>query len=475
MSRARDLLSRWGVGGIRLRSALAAAAVVSAAAALAGVLMVYSARSSLTANIDATASQRSGQVAAAITSGDEARLAQTLRPAAGDQTIVQVLDQSGQVVACSPAITGLPPITDLRPAAGQTLWQQGLLPSGDDPFRIVATSVPAGAGSRIVVVGQSLQPVEESLEVVTDSFLAGIPLLALAVGLATFVFVSRSLRAVEAIRGRVATITARDLRARVPVPRARDEVAALAETMNAMLDRLQAASDTQRRFVADASHELRSPLTTLQVGLDVLAAGDEPPPGVQRLRIETGRLGRLVADLLLLARADEHGLRPRDADVDLDDIAYSHRERLHRQYPHLLVEAHIAAVRVPGDAHQLERAVGNLCDNAAQHARTLVTVEVWQEQSTAHLIVADDGPGIDPADRERVFGRFVRLDTSRSRNVGGSGLGLAITREIARGHHGTIAVETSPGGGAALHLRLPTIGHDGHRRGGEDAHPHGGR
>jgi signal transduction histidine kinase len=229
-------------------------------------------------------------------------------------------------------------------------------------------------------------------------------------------------------------------------------VAALAETMNRMLDRLQSAADAQRRFIADASHELRSPLATLQVGLDVMTPAT---PQVARLRAETDRLARLVSDLLLLARADEHGLRPRDDDVDLDDLVYTHRERLAAQHPQLKVDAQITPVRVRGDLHQLDRTVANLSDNAARHARTHVRLAVHAEGSTAHLTVEDDGPGIPVAERERVFGRFVRLDDSRTRDDGGSGLGLAIAREIAYGHLGTVAVETSALGGARLHLTLP--------------------
>jgi signal transduction histidine kinase len=285
----------------------------------------------------------------------------------------------------------------------------------------------------------------------------------LIVGLATFFFVGRSLRPVEAIRQRVATITAQELHSRVPVPAARDEVASLAQTMNAMLDRLEASADAQRRFVADASHELRSPLATVQVGLDYLATTTTPANGLrqlQRMQAETERLGRLVADLLLLARVDEHGLALRHDDVDLDDLALAERDRLHAQHPDLRVQARISPVRVRGDAGRLERALRNLGDNAARHAASKVTVAVWADAEGAHLAVADDGPGIGSADRQRVFERFVRLDGSRTREDGGSGLGLPISKEIVVGHGGEICVadgldRLSDGGGAVLHVRLP--------------------
>jgi signal transduction histidine kinase len=445
------------LGGVRVRSALAAAAVVAGAVGLAGLGMAYTARATLTGNIDAAASQRADQVTAAIQAGDRTRLEQTLRAGPGDRTLVQILDPSGSVVASSPVLSGQTALTPLRPAAGQTVWEQRRLgPEEDDQFRIVASGVRTDDGSRIVVVGQSIRPVTDSIEAIAGSAAVGIPLLAAVVGLATYLFVGRSLHPVEAIRRRVATITASDLHARVPVPAARDEVAALADTMNDMLDRLQAAADTQRRFVADASHELRSPLATLQVGLELLET-TEPRrvPQIERLLGETARLGRLISDLLLLAQADEHGLTMRHDDVDLDDLTYANRDRLHAQYPRLCVEADIRPARVHGDPHHLDRAIRNLCENAARYARRLVTLTVTADERGAHLIVDDDGPGIDFPDRERVFDRFVRLDSSRTRSDGGSGLGLAITREIAQSLGGTVRVETSPAGGASLHLWLP--------------------
>ncbi|HEV7712870.1 MAG TPA: HAMP domain-containing protein, partial [Asanoa sp.] len=273
------------LGGIRVRSALAAAAVVACAVVLAGLGMGLATRATLTGNVDAAATQRSGQVVDALQTSDPTRLAETLRPGAGDRTVVQVLDPSGRVLDASSDISGRAALTPARPAPGQSVTEQRLItPTDEDKFHIITTGTQTPAGQRVVVVGQSLRPVNESTEVIARSFLVGVPVLALVVGLATYLYVGKSLHPVEAIRRRVATITASDLRTRVPVPAARDEVAALAETMNEMLDRLQGAAETQRRFVADASHELRSPLATLQVGLDLLEAAD-PGHGPQVRRM----------------------------------------------------------------------------------------------------------------------------------------------------------------------------------------------
>jgi signal transduction histidine kinase len=457
------------VSGVRLRSALTASVVVGVAVAVAAVIFIATAKATLTHNVDTVAAQRADEVLTALRGDDGPDIDDTLRPGPSDRTVVQVLTPTGGLIASSSGLAGQPPLTALRPAAGQSRKETRTLPRlGADPFRILAVGVGTPDGARIVVVAQSLRPVAESTEVMAETLAWGMPALAVIVGLATFVFVGRSLRPVEAIRRRVATITAQQLHARVPVPRARDEVAALAETMNAMLDRLEAAAEAQRRFVADASHELRSPLATVQVGLDYLAAhplAAELAAGngmrqLHRLQAETGRLGRLVADLLLLARVDEHGLVLRHDDVDLDDLVYAERDRLQAQHPDLRVLGRVDAVRVCGDAARLERALRNLGDNAARHATSQVTLAVWADGGGAHLAVADDGPGIGAADRNRIFERFVRLDSSRAREDGGSGLGLPISREIVAGHGGELGVADrlaglDDPGGAVLHIWLP--------------------
>ncbi|MET8907558.1 HAMP domain-containing sensor histidine kinase [Micromonospora sp. NPDC004551] len=443
--------------GVRLRSALAAAMVVGAAFAVGAAAFVLIARADLAGNVDAAARQRAAEVVAAVAAGDQAALAQTLKPSPEEQTLVQVLDPSGQVEAASAALGDAAPLSPLRPRPGQLLHEQRLLPFADeDPFRIAAEGVASGSGTRTVLVAQSLRPVNESTEAVAAILAAGLGPMLLVVGAAVFWFVGRSLRPVEAIRRRVAGITARDLHARVPVPAAEDEVAALAETMNRMLERLETAAASQRRFVADASHELRSPLATLRAGLDRLALAPVPQghgDTVELLRRETSRLGDLVADLLLLARIDERGATGRRDDVDLDDLAYTERDRLAGQHPNLTIRADLTPVRVTGDAHDLGRALRNLADNAARHARTQVTLRVSERDGWAYVEVSDDGPGVPDADRERIFDRFVRLDDSRARPEGGTGLGLAITRQVVAAHGGHVQVLPRPG--MTVRIRLP--------------------
>jgi signal transduction histidine kinase len=224
-----------------------------------------------------------------------------------------------------------------------------------------------------------------------------------------------------------------------------------------MLDRIEAASAAQRRFVGNASHELRSPLATVQANADLLEAADlpeSPARSVGRIRRESARMARLVEDLLLLARADDNALGQRRQDVDLDDIIYTERERLSLEHPKLDVRASFEPVRVVGEADGLVRAVRNLIDNAARHAAHSITISVGARDGMAEIVVGNDGPPIPAADRKRIFERFVRLDDSRSRSDGGSGLGLAIARDIVTAHGGTLTVDDLDRG-AAMRIRLP--------------------
>jgi signal transduction histidine kinase len=274
---------------------------------------------------------------------------------------------------------------------------------------------------------------------------------------ATYILVGRSMRSVDAIRSRVAEISTSDLTERVPVPEHRDEISRLAETMNAMLARIEAGHSAQRRFVGDASHELRSPLTTIISALEMAVAHPELLNGdlaTTTLIPEAHRMQALVDDLLLLARADERGLTIAHHDVDLDDLVSGEAERL-RRGTSLVVRTDFTPTRMAGDAAGLSRVLRNLLDNAARHAANEVSAEVHASGDHAVINVDDDGPGIALADRERVFDRFVRLDADRSRSAGGAGLGLAIVREIVVAHGGTVTIGDRPGGGTRVRVQLP--------------------
>jgi signal transduction histidine kinase len=444
--------------GVRMRSALAASAVVAVVSILAGGALLFTAHGILISNVTTAADDRASQVAASLSAGDATSLAAALRPSARDRTVVQVLDAAGRVVAASEAIGGVPPISGLRPEPGRRLREERRLPAArGEPFRIVAVGVDLPAGRRTVLVAESLDSVDDATDAILAALLIGLPLLAAVVALATFWFVGRSLRPVEAMRRRAATISSTNLHERLPVPQTDDEIAALAATMNTMLERIQAASAAQRRLVADASHELRSPLATIRANADLLGGArlpDASARSVARIHTESVRMGKLVDDLLLLARVDHHALRLRLEEVDLDDLAYAERERIAVEHPDLCVEGSIEPVRVIGDAEQLHRAVRNLVDNAVRHARRTVAITVTQADGQGQLLVGNDGPPIAAGDRAKIFDRFVRLDESRSRLGGGAGLGLPIARDIIQAHGGTIGVEDRADG-AAFRIRLP--------------------
>ena len=241
------------------------------------------------------------------------------------------------------------------------------------------------------------------------------------------------------------------------MPAGRDELARLAETMNRVLERLRRADTSRRAFVADAGHELRSPLTTIRVLLDRLA--EERPVEERRLvaaraSAEVDRLSLLVDDLLTLASADEHALPLTTAEVDLDDVVLAESGVLRaRGMP---VAVTVEPVRVDGDAARLGRVVRNLLENAERHRVQSVRVTLSHEGDTALLTVDNDGPPVAPEDRARIFGRFVRLDDSRTRDTGGTGLGLAIVSEIVAAHGGTVAAEETAEGWCRFAVRLPT-------------------
>jgi signal transduction histidine kinase len=445
--------------GVRMRSAAAAATVVAVASVLTGVALVFAAHFILLDNVDQSAAQRAEQVAAGLGDATPATARAAIRPTPRDRTVVQVLDATGGIVAGSTAVGVTKPMSPLRPAAGQELREERKIDaSREDPFRIAAVGVATPRGTYVVLAGQSVDEVDEGTGAAIAAVLIGMPLLTLIVGAATFMFVGRSLRPVDAMRRQAETITASNLHTRLPVPAATDEIAALATTMNTMLDRIETAAAARRRFVADASHELRSPLSTIHTGLDLLRSANLPAGSeahVERLRRESKRLARLIDDLVLLARVDESGLQIRREDVDLDDLVYAERERIAAARPPLTVESSIRPARVSGDPHHLQRALRNVVDNAARHARERIKLHLTPGDGAAEIVVADDGPGIAPADRERVFDRFVRLDEDRSRTGGGTGLGLPITRDIIVAHGGTITVTDAPGGGAAVRICLP--------------------
>ena len=447
--------------GIRARSTAAALLVVAIGLAVGAALLLVLLRQSLVSGVADVATIRASEVADQVQAEDGSDLGKYLGETNRGAQLVQVLDAEGRVVGSSTSRALSSPVSSLRPENGATVQEQvttlrGV--KGDDPYLVVARGTVTREGQRnTVIVASPLATEDATVDTVQKYVLGALVPLLLLVGGATWVLVGRALRPVEQIRTRVQGINAARFHDRVPVPATSDEIARLAVTMNEMLDRLEAAQHSQRRFVADASHELRSPLATLTAGLDV--AG--PAPGGtswaelrSMMQTEAARMRLLVADLLLLAKADDTGLGLEHEDVDLDDIMEAEATRL-RMSTALHVQAEIATVRVKGDTAKLAQVVRNLVDNATRAASGQVRLSLRERAGSAVILVEDDGSGIEAADRDRIFERFVRLDESRERGQGGSGLGLAIVAEVVRGHGGEVLVGRSELGGARFEVALP--------------------
>lgn len=440
-----------------MRAAFAATVVVALILAVAAVAFVVLQRRELEATLTDIAAQEAADVTAEV--ARNGATAVTVTPAgSGEQALVQVVTADGTVVASSPSIAGEPPVVDARPGPGQSeMLRSRTLPIGEDEsFAVVVRGVASPDGAVVVISAQSLESAQRATDALVGLLALGYPILLVLVAGTSYWLTGLALRPVEAMRRRVAGITATDPAARVPVPPSRDEVAQLATTMNAMLDRLAAAADAQRRFVADASHELRSPLATIRAAHEIAAVHPEASDWsilTTDVLAEVQRLERLVDDLLFLARSDERGARKQPTDVDLDDLVTAEAGRLRRTGEQRIV-VQVMPVQTVGDRDQLARALRNLIDNAARHAVGQVELRIEQRHGEAVVDVIDDGPGVPAADRERIFQRFVRLDASRVRAAGGTGLGLAIAREIARSHGGDLATLEHTGG-AHFQLRLP--------------------
>jgi signal transduction histidine kinase len=437
-------------GTVRVRTTVAATVVVGVAMAVGAVTLVAAVRGTLIREVRASAQLRGADVAAVLEAGS--------RPgdlAVGDpeDLLIQVLDAGGRVVASSPNVAGAPPVAQLRPGESASVD----VPIDNDDFLAVATAANTPTGRFTVVVARAVDVVGESTRIVSIMLAVGLPVLLLLVATTTWRVVGRALAPVEAIRNEVDEISAAELHRRVPDPPGGDEITRLAQTMNRMLGRLERSSARQRRFIADASHELRSPVASIRQHAEVALAHPDRTTLAElaaTVLTEDLRVQRLVEDLLLLTRADEHTLQPRRRPVDLDGLVFEEASRL-REATSLRVDTTaVSAGRIDGDAAGLRRVLRNLGDNAAHHAHGRIVFALGQENGAVVLTVDDDGPGIPEPDRARVLERFVRLDDARARDAGGSGLGLAIVAELVGAHGGELGIAGSPLGGARVQIRL---------------------
>ncbi len=443
---------------VRARSTFAATAAVGLALIIAGLAAVAIQRSVLIAAIDSSLVARADDVAALVEGGS---VPVQLAVAGEDDALVQIVDSSGKVIAASENIDGEAAITGLPAGPDARLMTSDSLPIGEGRLRLAARTVATSGGEFTIYTATSLESVSESVALLSAMLVVGIPLLTGFVGVTVWIIIGRSLRPVEEIRSQVASIGDRELDRRVPVPDTHDEIGKLAVTMNEMLGRLQRSSDQQRRFVADASHELRSPLAVIRSELEVTQAhptnADWPVVASEVLE-EALRMQRLIDDLLLLARNDATETPVALATLDLDDLVFDQAKRLQGSTGVVIDTSAVSGAQITGDRASLDRLVRNLIENAVRYASESVHISLLEDGGWATLVVEDDGPGIPEADRQRVLDRFTRLDEARDRDHGGTGLGLAIVKEVVDRHRGTLSVDASGLGGARFQVQLPIIG-----------------
>jgi signal transduction histidine kinase len=275
-------------------------------------------------------------------------------------------------------------------------------------------------------------------------------------GFLIWIVVGRALRPVDRMRRRVDAISERDLGQRLDAPGTGDELDRLADTLNELLERLDVAVTRERKFVGDASHELRTPIA----GLRALLETESPDPAsVVQVRADAlarlSQLQDLVEDLLVLAKSDAAAVDVPTGPVDLDELVLSQARQLARTTNLRVDTANVSGGQVTGRDTDLARVIENLATNAARHASSVVAFSVRQLDGDVEFTVMDDGPGIPPGDRARIFERFSTLEDTRSSGNGRAGLGLSIARSIVTAHHGSIHIEDAPGGGAWFVVRFP--------------------
>jgi len=438
---------------LRTRIAATTAIVVVLILAAGGQLILMSIKDQLYGGVDQVNRIRAAEVADRLA---QSEMPKTLPLSGHTEFFVEVISQ-GRLITAS---TGLKEsnrfdLPEQRPGQVRMFGRKQLPLDDTGPYRIAALGVETPDGPMTVFVAVSVEDIVEDLAQATMVGAMGITILMVVLGGVMWLALRRAIAPMDAIRAQADEITGHNLSSRVPESARLDEIGLLARTVNRMLGRFERSAEQQRRFVADAAHELRSPIASLRVQLETSKDGAGSPRRDDDLLIETMRMETLVDQLLLLAHADADvpwlQLTPTDLD-DVIDVAVASvipREGV------TVDTGGVEPVQMVGDPNSLEQLARNLIQNAVRHARGKVQISVASEADLAVISVDDDGPGVPAASQEEIFERFMRLDEARDREAGGSGLGLAIVKEIVRAHHGRVRVETSLLGGARFVVELP--------------------
>ena len=448
--------SRWYQRlSLRTRMLFISSAAVAIVMAVGGILLLSLLRAELIDTADDAGEDTADSVAELARAG-------TLPPvlAATEEvaTAVQVV-QAGEVISATSNAVGSRTFlrSELRPGI-ERVYDRRFLPFDEDgPFRVVAVGTETPTGDATVIVAVDVEDVHEVIAVASQMGTAGLAALIIILAGVFWVVIGRTLAPVSAIRDRAEAITGSGLHQRVPEPLRHDEIADLARTINAMLARLEDSAKRQEAFVADAAHELRSPIASLQARLETALLNSEADGDdvlTRDLLRETTRMGRLVDHLLLLARSDAGTISIEKMPVDLEEVVRDSVASVDTSAVPITANA-VEPVQVLGQAALLEHVVTNLLDNAGRYAESSIDVSLHANSTKAILTVDDDGPGIPEHLRRSVLERWVRVDESRERGTGGAGLGLAIVSEIVHVHEGEIEITESPTGGARVQVLLP--------------------
>ena len=441
---------------LSLRARLLALGVTGVALALAlGSLVLYAV---LTFTVNRTVDDGALASARAVAAMVSENTVPNPLPVSGSQ-VVQVVSGSGAVVSASISADRLTPL--LRPPelakalTGEWISIPGARAGLSGTMRAIAMQAGPPSASRSIIVAVPVNDVEQSQRVLRITLLLAYTPLVVVMALIAWRVIGSTLKPVETLRSGAARISGSDQDERLAVPESADEIRALALTLNDMLDRLAASRGRQRAFVADAAHELRSPLTSMRTQLEVAQHLGEGGELAADLLADVARLSTLVEDLLLLARAGSDSKHvPVRESLDVRALLVATADR----YAGARVPVSVAggpAVYANANSDELRRVLANLVDNAVRHASSKVVLQVRAEGGDAVLTVVDDGPGIPADERDRVFERFARLDDARDRDAGGTGLGLAIVRELLRRSDGSISLQDNPSGpGLAAVVRL---------------------
>lgn len=446
---------------IRLRLTLAFALAMAVVLSAVGVFLYVRLGNALQEQLDDSIAARAGTISTLVRDRGDPSVE---LPAGDDEGFAQVIGPDGTILASSPRVASAALVSERELERGRAepffVTRDGLPALEGEPGRLLVRPLRSGGETLVLVVGASLEEREEALDgLLAQLFVVG-PLALLLASLAGYLLAAAALRPVEAMRRQSAQISSERPGERLPLPRARDELRRLGETLNAMLGRLEAGLARERRFVGDAGHELRTPLALLQTELELALrhprSREELEEVLRSASQEVDRLTRLAEDLLVLARFDDGRLPLRLAPISsgdlLDAVARRFAPRAADEGRALEVAAS-SAEPVVGDRLRLEQALGNLVDNALRHGAGTVRIEAERRDGHTELRVSDEGKGFPPDFLPQAFERFARADEARGR--GAAGLGLAIVEAVARAHGGTAHAANRADSGAVVSLTVP--------------------